>query len=342
MFKQSLFLLLASILTGLLSGVLGTVLTENYLESYARRLEDETARQLQLSQERSRPTPGSYEEAVDNARGSLLPSLVIFYNASDETTILPGTEVGVGVVVTSDGWVVTTEAALGSLARVGDATYAVEEVVRDSLTDAVFVDLEASGLPVIPFGDAAALETADQLFVGVGQSALLATTLVDADSWIGVAASAASERFVTALRYADEFPVSGAPVVDSSGDLVAIDTIPLDHLSLAITSAIRGGEVVRASFGVALIDLSHVRLPESLRRDFTRGAFVGSVTLGSPAAVAGLKYGDIITRIQDVSLSREKTVAEILAGFEPGKRITVVVDRDGAELSFEVELGQLP
>lgn len=341
MFRQSLFFLLASTLAGLLSGVLGTVLTENYLENYARQLEDETSRQLQLSQERSREVPGSYDEALENARTSLLPSLVTFYNVTDETTILPGTEIGVGVVLTSDGWIATTEDALGSIALIGEQTYTVETVVRDVLTDVVFVDLQAEGLPVIPFGDATQLEAGDQVFVGMGREALLSTTLLHADAWIGTTSTSAAERFITAFRYTQDLQSTGAPVVNTSGELVAIGTVPLNHFSLAITSAIRGGEVLRASFSASVIDLSHVRLAESLRRGFTHGVFVNTLTFGGNAAESGLLYGDIITRIQDVSLSRDTTLAEVLASFEPGKRVSLLVDRNGNEMTLEVELGEL-
>ncbi len=326
---------------GLFSGVIATVVTQNYLEHYISSLEQGTGWQTQLSQQKSRSVPATYNEAAAAARIALLPSLVSFYNASGSASILPGSEVGVGVVITSDGWVLTTSSAIGTRAFVGTAEYPITDTVRDSLSNATLVKLDAKGLPVIAFGDAKSLETGDLVFAGAGRGAIVSTTLLDGVAWRSTATTLAAEIFSTQFLFSDTFPIAGAPVVNGSGELIAMESIPLSNIESAMRSAIRSGKVVRAAFGAQVIDLSFVHVSAALSRGFTHGAFVTSAAYKSPAAIAGIKIGDVITRVADTTLDRSTNLAQVLATVEPGQHVSVVVDRGGTEMTFEVELGTL-
>lgn len=338
--KQFFISIVLALVVGLLSGTMATIVTQNYLDQYAASLES-SAWWESLSEQRPRETPDSYEEAIAAARIELLPSLVLFYTAASSATLLPGSEVGAGVVVTSDGWVLTSRRAIGNRAFVGSEEYEITQTIFDSLTDAALVKLEASGLPVIAFGDANALQGGELLFAGTGPSALLPVTLLDPSAWSASSSVNTAESFVSQFAYDETVALAGSPVVDATGALVAVGTIPLQQVEQAMTGAIRNTRVIRASFGAYVTDLSFVHLDRLYSRGFSSGARIVSITPQSPAAKAGIRSGDIVLRLQDVPVSRTETLAEILAAFDPGKKVSVEIDRDGERMTVEVELKEL-
>lgn len=139
---------------------------------------------------------------------------------------------------------------------------------------------------------------------------------------------------------------SGGPLLDSRGRLIGINTSILsgggggnDGIAFAVPSRIlmyvvgqlrATGEVKRGSTGAILGSLNAQRA-----RDFglgiVRGAVVESVAPGSSAEGAGLRRGDVVTRIQNRPVSNAGTVAATIGIAEPGTRVEVVYLRDGRE-----------
>jgi len=71
-----------------------------------------------------------------------------------------------------------------------------------------------------------------------------------------------------------------------------------------------------------------------------KGARVISVTPGSAAEKAGLKKGDIITRIDDEKIKEADDVSKIIRSHKPGDKVTIAFLRDGKEQKQSVELGK--
>ena len=66
-----------------------------------------------------------------------------------------------------------------------------------------------------------------------------------------------------------------------------------------------------------------------------------AVVSGGPAAKAGIRNRDIITKINDMPVNERNNLAGLLAEFAPGDKINLTVLRDGQQRTLEVELGQL-
>lgn len=139
---------------------------------------------------------------------------------------------------------------------------------------------------------------------------------------------------------------SGGPLLDSRGRLIGINTSILsgggggnDGIAFAVPSRIlmyvvaqlrETGEVKRGVTGAILGSLN----PERARTfglGIVRGAVVEDVAPGSSAERAGLKRGDVITRIQNRPVSNAGTVAATIGIAETGTRLEVVYLRDGRE-----------
>jgi membrane-associated protease RseP (regulator of RpoE activity) len=81
------------------------------------------------------------------------------------------------------------------------------------------------------------------------------------------------------------------------------------------------------------------QLPERLRRN---GVLIQEVVKGSPAAEAGLRVGDIITKVDDTSIDAQHRLSDILKGHKPGDRVTLTVWQLGDTRKVNVKLGEHP
>ncbi len=146
---------------------------------------------------------------------------------------------------------------------------------------------------------------------------------------------------------------SGGPLLDSRGRLIGINTSILsgggggnDGIAFAVPSRIlmyvvgqlrTVGEVRRGSTGAILGSLNAER-SRDLGIGIVRGAVIENVAPGSSAEAAGLRRGDVVTRIQNRPVSNAGTVAATIGIAEPGSRLEVVYLRDGREGRATVEV----
>ena len=153
---------------------------------------------------------------------------------------------------------------------------------------------------------------------------------------------------------------SGGPLCDVSGNVIGIislkivkDEVEGMGFAIPIEDALKyasliedGGEIARPYLGISMLDLSEeyllwqnrITLPDGV----SEGVAVVEVENGTPASKAGLKKGDIITKINDEDTG---TLAEFryeLYKHDVGEKIKVTFYRNGKEQSAEVTLGKNP
>ncbi len=341
---QKILLIVLSVAAGLSAGIFASVWSAEYLDRYAASLEGAGNEVIRLSQEKPQPIPGTFEEAAARARDVVQPALVRFQRVGGiDPILLPGEEDSLGVVITSDGWVMTSvETAEGDAplhAFIGETEYTIVDSVSDPYTEIYFYRLEASGLPVIPFGASDQVESGSLAFAATSASALLPTAVVDAHHWNATVARLPAETFTRSFTYADLFPLPGTPVVNSAGELIAIDGTPLHQLLPVVRSVIRSGESARTVFGATVIDLSAVHVPAGIDRGFSRGTYIDTVVVNGPAAIAGVRRGDIITHVGGMALGDE-SFAERLLSYAPEETVRLTIDRGGEEVMIDVQLGR--
>lgn len=141
---------------------------------------------------------------------------------------------------------------------------------------------------------------------------------------------------------------SGGPLLDSSGNLIGMNTaifspsgasagigfaIPVDSVKVIVNTLIRDGKVVRPILGISYLESKQAR---SL--GIGRGVLVLDVPPNSPAAKAGLRgtrrtetglieIGDIIVKVGSTVINTEANLFEALEGYQPGDSIEVKVLR---------------
>ncbi len=219
-------------------------------------------------------------------------------------------------------------------------------VGTDKATDLAVLKFDASGLSEIEIVDSDQLRTGDLAFA-VGYPLGLDQTLT-MGVISGLGRSGMGDRIEDYIQTdaAVNSGNSGGPLLDSRGRLIGINTSILsgggggnDGIAFAVPSRILMyvvdqlrtiGEVRRGSTGAILGSLNAER-----SRDFglgiVRGAVVESVAPGSSAEAAGLRRGDVVTRIQNRPVSNAGTVAATIGIAQPGTQVQVVYLRDGRE-----------
>ncbi len=148
---------------------------------------------------------------------------------------------------------------------------------------------------------------------------------------------------------------SGGPTFNVHGEVVGVNTaifspsggnvgiafaIPASIVSEVISDLRDNGVVTRGWLGVQIQPVTK-DIAESLGIEDTKGAIVADATADGPAQGAGIRTGDIITKVNGNAVASPKELSETIAKIEPGAKITVTVMRDGSEQEFDVTLGNL-
>ncbi len=319
------------------SGVVASALTSAYLVDYASQL-GELSSPLRFGERVPRPA-GLTDAVLVSLRERVLPSTALFYAAA------PGADgfdlaapERVGVVLTSDGWMLTS-AESGRPAPthvvVGREAYAVERTAADPVSGTLFVKVAARNLPTVAFGGSEALAPADLLFVADGARALSSVRLRANVR----PAAASSDR--AARRLHVDVALPGSPVYDADGELVglAVDedgAVPVETFLPAFRALLRDGAPTRGTLGLTYRDLSlSVGLQVSLP---TTGLLVTSVGRGSAAEVGGVRAGDVLVSLDGRSLDGARSLDEELGGAAADQTVTFVVDRNGERRDVRVTL----
>ena len=121
--------------------------------------------------------------------------------------------------------------------------------------------------------------------------------------------------------------------------------IPINEAKGIIESAKTGGKVSRAYLGVQYVMLSE-GVAEELGISQTQGAYVsadpGSVISGSPAEKAGIKAGDVVTRVGSTTLNEKTSLASAIGRLKAGETVELTIIRDGKEQKVSVTLTEAP
>jgi len=267
---------------------------------------------------------------------------------------------GSGFFVTADGYIVTNHHVVDKAVKVEVATdngttFDAKVIGSDAKTDLALLKVEAR--QQFPFVElASSMPRVGEWVVAMGNPFGLGGTVT-----AGIVS--AHGRNIGAGPYDDflqiDAPVnkgnSGGPTFNTKGEVVGVNTaifspsggsvgiafaIPADTVKAVVEQLKSNGQVDRGWLGVQIQAVS-ADVAESLGLSNATGALVTEAQPGSPAAEAGLKSGDVITKIGGVQVQDGRDLARKVARIGPNKGIDVTFVRDGKEQKVSVKLGQL-
>ncbi|MFT7771825.1 S1C family serine protease [Roseateles sp.] len=274
----------------------------------------------------------------------------------------PQQGLGSGVIISADGVLLTNnhvvEGASDIEVRLSDGRQVEARLVgTDAETDLAVLKIELSGLPAIPLGDAANLQVGDAVLAignpfNVGQTVTSGIVSALGRSQLGINTF---ENFIqtdAAINPGN----SGGALVDADGRLVGINTaifsrnggslgigfaIPVDVARQVATALLKDGVVARGYIGVQTRELTP-ELAEMLKLGEAKGVLIGNVVEAAPAANAGIKPGDLLTRIGSHAITTPAELLTSVAALKPRSTVEVGVQRGGKAMAFQLAVAQRP
>lgn len=278
---------------------------------------------------------------------------------------------GSGVVISKDGYVLTNKHVVpeGSnsvtvIMSDGKEYTDVKVVGRDPFNDIAFLKINGvSDLTPATLGDSSQIKTGQKV-VAIGNALGIFRNSVTSGIISGIGrpvqaqdVSGASEQLENLFQTdaAINPGNSGGPLVDLRGEVIGINTavsqdgqaigfaIPINDAKNLIDSVLQSGKIVRAYLGVRYITISPDNATE-LGVSVKSGALIAGgggqpgILPNSPAAKAGLKAGDIITKLNGQTLDASQSLSNRLAQHKPGDKIELTILRDGQEQTLSVTL----
>ncbi len=273
--------------------------------------------------------------------------------------------IGTGFIVDSNGLVITNSHVVNdsrgeySVVLKDGTTYTVDKIHLDNYSDIAILEITARNLPTVEFGDSDSLK--------VGQRAIaIGNALGKYDNTVTVGVISGTAREVQASSgfgqqktYEDVIQTdaalnpgnSGGPLLNSSGQVIGVNVattfgaenigfaIPVNIVKPILASFMEKGKIVRPYLGISYVIVTK---EISELRDMPEGAYVSTVVKDSPAEEAGLERADIITKINEESITGENTLAKIISKLKVGDKVVLTVDRDGKEMKINATIEEMP
>jgi putative serine protease PepD len=284
---------------------------------------------------------------------------------------------GSGEVIKSDGYILTNNHVIAAAVNGGsvevlfaDGAAAPATIVgRDTLTDlAVLKVAPPRDLKVITLGSSASVQVGQPvvaLGAPLGLSGTVTSGIVSAlDRTIEVPAENDTSALLVSAVQTDAAinpGNSGGALVNCSGELIGVPSagatvpnasgessggsiglgfaIPVDVAKTISDELIAHGRAVHAFFGVQTVPMPDAAAAEA---GVSSGLFVVSVVADGPSAKAGLRQGDIITKIDGQPASSNVQLQELTITKNPGDKVTLDYLRNGHSASTTVTLAAQP
>ena len=269
---------------------------------------------------------------------------------------------GSGVIVSSDGHIITNNHVVEqadelTVALPDKRTFKATVIGTDPKTDLAVIKINASNLPVLPWGDSAQLQVGE-LVLAVGNPFGLTQTVT-----MGII-SAVGRANMGIVDYEDFIQTdaainpgnSGGALANLKGELIGINTaifsqsggymgigfaIPSAMAKSVFHSLVTQGKVVRGWIGVSIQEVTP-DLANQFGTSDTTGALVADVLDDSPASKANFERGDIITGYNGIPVRDPAHLRALVADTAPGATVHVSILREKSQKDLSVKIEESP
>lgn len=268
---------------------------------------------------------------------------------------------GSGVIISPEGYIVTNNhvvqgAELVEVTLNDKRVFQAEIVGTDPSTDLAVIKIEQEGLPFLVYGNS------DEVHIGewvlaVGNPFNLTSTvtagIVSAKARnINILGNQSSIESFIQTDAAVNRGNSGGALVNTEGELIGINAaiasntgsytgysfaIPVNIVKKVVDDILLYGEVQRAYIGVVPREINSEFAEERGLEKLT-GVYVEAISENSGAEKAGIREGDVITRVNSMEVNTISQLLEVVGQFRPGDIVAVEVRREGKPMKYNVEL----
>ena len=268
---------------------------------------------------------------------------------------------GSGVIISPDGYIVTNDHVVDGAVDI-NVTMSDRQILpaklvgADPLTDLAVIKVNASSLPSVPWGDSTKLQPGQTVLAFGNPFGFRFTVTRGIVSALNRPNPSASDRRKPGQFIQTDAAInpgnSGGPLVDARGEVIGINTflispsgtfsgmgfaIPTQIVRPTVETLIKYGKVTHGYMGIGISDVT----PENSKffdLKKAEGAVVTQVEPTSPGAKAGLKTGDVITRLDGQPVSDAGELQVQVGQKRPGTTIKLEVMREGKIVNVPVTL----
>jgi Do/DeqQ family serine protease len=272
---------------------------------------------------------------------------------------------GSGVIISSDGYIVTNNHVVNGATSItvtldNRRNYTAKVIGTDANTDLALIKIDAKDLPVMTMGNSDDVKLG-QWVLAIGYPLNLDVTvtqgIVSAKSrniGINTRAAAPVESFIQTDAAVNPGS-SGGALVNTNGELIAINSaiasptgsfagyayaVPSNLMKKVVGDIMKFGSVQRGYLGISMAPegLEDAKKKELGINNDVDGVFVMEVDPKGAAGEAGIKKGDVITKINDQIVNSDAQLAELIARQKPGDKVKITFMRNGDQQNTEVVL----
>ncbi|WFL78313.1 Do family serine endopeptidase [Altererythrobacter arenosus] len=275
---------------------------------------------------------------------------------------------GSGFIISSDGYVVTNNHVVSPDNRatleeititMPDGTeYDADLVGADAASDLAVLKINSNRtFPFVKFGDSSKARPGDWV-VAIGNPFGLGGTVTSgivSAVYRNTGSGGAYDRYIQTDASINRGN-SGGPLFDMQGNVIGINNaifspsggsvgigfaIPAE-IAAPIVDQLRAGEEIERGFLGVSIQPVNDDLADSLGLPRNRGEFVQTVQSDGAADRAGIRAGDVVTKINGQDVTSDQTLSFLVANIKPGTRIPIELYRDGQRRTVTATVGKRP
>ena len=273
---------------------------------------------------------------------------------------------GTGFFITEDGYILTNHHVISGASTVkvtlyNGETYDATVIGSDKDYDIAVLKIDVTGATPVVLGDSSKLAIGESV-AAVGNP-------------LGELTFSMSEGIVSCVNRAinvDGTPFnmiqvdcsinpgnSGGPLMNLYGEVVGIVSakystyssttveglgfaIPIDDVKSIITDIMENGAVTGKAYMAVTVGTMNSQMAAQYSIDIDQGVFVYSVVKGGAGDKAGLRLGDVITKMGDATLTSRQDLSAALKSYRAGDTATLTVFRDGSYITTDITFDQQP
>jgi serine protease Do len=267
-----------------------------------------------------------------------------------------GASLGSGFLISHDGYVVTNAHVISPGARgatvnsiavtlSNNKEYVARVIGQDRESDLALLKIDATGLPFVRFGDSGGARVGDWvLAIGepFGLGGTVTAGIISAINRV-TGQGGAYDRFIQTDASINQGN-SGGPMFDLNGNVIGVNSqifsqsggnigigfaIPAATAKPIIETFMKGGTISRGYLGVTLGGAIGDDQAAALGIAKNQGELIAGVEPSGPAAKAGLRAGDVVTKVNGVAVTPDSTLSYLVSNVKPGQTARLEVLRNG-------------
>lgn len=275
-------------------------------------------------------------------------------------------DIGSGFIVRADGLIVTNKHVVSDtnakyrVITADNKSFDVAKIYRDPNNDLAILKINASGLPTVELGDSNNLQVGQfAIAIGTALGEFRSTVTTGVVSGLGRGITAGTPMSIGTEKLENVIQTSaainpgnsGGPLLNSSGQVIGVNVavasdaqnigfaLPINLVKDSLKVFEAAGEFPKKAY--LGVEYRMITRDLAILNELPEGAYVQGVVEGSPAEKAGVKDGDIITKIDGQNVrDADGGLAKIISGKKVGDTVELTIFRNEKTLTLKATLSE--